>query len=151
VAPLGYAVRLVDREQADAEAVHAAPEVHAAEALGRDVEQLGLAARAALEPLFHLSGPERRVDERGRHAPALERVDLVLHERDERADDDGEPRQHERGDLVAETLSAAGGHEHQHVAAREHRADCFRLHAAEVRVAEQAAQLGAGALVERVG
>ena len=52
---------------------------------------------------------------------ALERLDLVLHQRDERRDHEREVRAHERGQLVAERLARAGGHDDEHVAARRRR------------------------------
>ena len=46
----------------------------------------------------------------------FERVDLVLHQGDQRADDQGHPRQNHRGQLIAEALAAAGGHDAEDVA-----------------------------------
>ena len=50
-----------------------------------------------------------------------ERVDLILHQRDQRRHDDADARPHERGDLVAERLAAAGRHQHERVAAGRRR------------------------------
>ena len=59
--------------------------------------------------------------QRRRDAPGLELLHLVLHQRDERRDDQRQPLQHHRRQLVAEALARAGGHHHHHVAPGEHR------------------------------
>ena len=69
-----------------------------------------------------------------------ERVDLVLHQRDQRRDDDADAVAQERGDLVAQRLAAAGRHEHERVAARHHPLDDRLLRAAEGGVPEHGAQ-----------
>ena len=60
------------------------------------------------------------------HAGLLERADLVVHQRDQRADDDRDAAAgavaHDRRHLVAQALAAAGGHQHQRVAAADRRA-----------------------------
>ena len=75
---------------------------------------------------------------------ALERLDLVLHQRDERADDQREVGAHERRQLVAERLARAGGHDHQHVAVGERRLHGLGLAAPEALEAEQLAQRALG-------
>jgi len=60
---------------------------------------------------------ERGVELRGAHAEFAECGDLVVHEGDEWRDHDADGRPHEGGDLVAERLAAARGHEHQRVTA----------------------------------
>ena len=47
----------------------------------------------------------------------LQRLHLVLHQRDQRRDDQRQVRPHQRRQLVTERLARAGGHHHQHVAA----------------------------------
>ena len=64
-------------------------------------------------------GAERGIQKRGGDAAGLEGVDLVLHQRDEWRDDDGQALPHERRQLVAQRLAAARGHDRQHVFARE--------------------------------
>ena len=111
-----------------------------AEPLGREVEQVELAGEE--ERLDHPAFVEvlRGVEEARADAERGERVDLVLHERDQRGDDDADARAHQRRDLVAERLAAAGRHEHDRVAARADVVDDLRLLAAEVVVAEHAPQ-----------
>ena len=85
------------------------------------------------------------------HAEFLERADLVVHQRDERADDDGDTlaaaMAHDRRHLVAQALAAAGGHEDERIAAADRVRDDRLLQAAEGVVAEDLAEDPAGARV----
>ena len=122
VPPLGDAVRLVDHEQPDLGLPDPLEEAGRREPLRGDVEQPRAAADRAVERRAVRRRVLLRVDHRhlaGRDA--LERLDLVLHERDERRDDDREVRAHERGELVAERLARARRHDDEHVAARRWR------------------------------
>jgi hypothetical protein len=65
-----------------------------------------------------------------------ELVLLVLHQRDERADDERQPGQHEGGELVDERLAAARGHDDERVRAAQHGLDRLVLPVLEVVVAE---------------
>ena len=72
-----------------------------------------------------------RVDQRdpaGRHA--RQRLDLVLHQRDQRRDHQRQVRPHQRRQLVTERLARAGGHHHQDVATGAGRLDRLALPAA---------------------
>ena len=60
---------------------------------------------------------QRRVEERRAHAELAQRLHLVLHQRDQRRDHDRRALAQQRRQLVAQRLAAAGGHEHQRVAA----------------------------------
>ena len=120
VAPLRDAVRLVDDEEADRHLAQRLEEPGRGEALRRDVEQPQLAGARAVEHRAVGLGVLLGVDERDRAADApLERLDLVLHQRDERRDDDRQVRAQQRGQLVAERLPGAGRHDDEHVAAGE--------------------------------
>ena len=82
-----------------------------------------------------------RVDERDPPgSDALQRLHLVLHQRDERGDDQRQVRPHQRGQLVAERLARAGRHDHEHVAVRQRRADRVLLPGPEALEAEQLVQ-----------
>ena len=80
------------------------------------------------------------IQPRGRHARLLQRRDLVGHQRDQRRDDEAEARPHQRRDLVAEALAAAGRQHGQRAAPGQHLADHAGLQAAEIGMAERAAQ-----------
>ena len=101
VAPLRDAVRLVDDEQPDAGRAQRLGEARRGEALRRDVEQAHLAGGGArhgraIDPGVLLGVDQRRAA----GGDALERLDLVLHERHERRDHHGE--------VVANRAPAAG-------------------------------------------
>ena len=51
------------------------------------------------------------------HAELAQRFDLILHERDQRRDDQGEAVKDQRRDLIAQRFAAAGGHQDQRVGA----------------------------------
>ena len=123
------------------------------EPLGRDVEQVELAGEVgALDSGRARPACWRGVEVGGAHADAHEGVDLVVHERDERRDDDAGALAQQRGDLVAEALAAAGRHEHDRVAAAGDLVDDLGLLAAEGVVAEDGVQrLGGGGELRRCG
>ena len=117
VAPLGDAVRLVDHEEADPRLADALEEPGRGEPLGRDVEQPRAPGHRAVDRRAVRRRVLLRVDERdlaGRDA--LERLHLVLHQRDERRDHQREVGPHQRGQLVAERLARARRHDDEHVA-----------------------------------
>ena len=120
VSPLADAMRLVDREQREQPALVQRIELrqHARrrDPLGRGVKEDEPAAHhLALDPRRGFA-VERRVEEGGVHARFLERADLVVHQRDQRADDDRDAEAgavaDDRRHLVAQALAAAGRHQH---------------------------------------
>ncbi len=78
----------------------------------------------------------RAVQRRGGDAPRRERRHLVLHQRDERRDDDRQARLEQCRHLVAHRLAAAGWQHRQHVAPAEHVMHDAPLHRAEIGMAE---------------
>ena len=64
---------------------------------------------------------------------SIKRIDLVLHQRDQRRDDDRQPRHRQGRGLKAERLAAAGRQHDDRVAAREHRTASPRPAAAGTR------------------
>lgn len=140
VAPLGDAVRLVDGEDGDLTAGQEGERRVEAQPLGGQVQhveltgdELGLHRAALVEVL-------RGVHEARADAERPQGVDLVLHERDQRGDHDAGPRPDQGGDLVAEGLATAGGHEHDRVAALDDMLDHGALLAAERLVPEHPVQ-----------
>ena len=65
-----------------------------------------------------------------------ELVLLVLHQRDERTDDDGQPGKHQRGQLVDERFAAARRHDDERVVSVEDGVDRFPLAFLEILMAE---------------
>ena len=106
------------------------------EPLRRDVEQLVPPLAEAAHAGRGLGRVEGRVEVRGGDARRVERVHLVLHQRDERGDDDREAGADDGGELEAEALAAARGQEGDHVAPGEGVADDLLLERAERGEAE---------------
>ena len=97
----------------------------------RDIEQvepsgIELAPDAAL-----LLRVEIGMQRAGGDAKLAQRRHLVVHQRDQRGDDDGGAGAAQRGHLVADAFAAAGRHQHQRVAAGQQMVDGLRLQAAE--------------------
>ena len=59
-------------------------------------------------------------------------IHLILHQGDERGDDDGGALHEQRRQLIAERLASAGGHKHEHVVAVHQREYYFLLVAFEI-------------------
>ena len=82
-------------------------------------------------------------------AERLELRDLVVHERDQGRDDERRAAAGEAGELVAERLAGAGGHDEQHVLAVHHRAAHRLLVRPERGQAEAVAEEGGETVVPR--
>src|SRR3712207_2067246 len=79
----------------------------------------------------------RAVDEGGGQPPRPQRVHLILHQRDERRDDDRHAPAHQRRKLKAERLAAARRHDDDRVVAAEDGLDDLALPLAEALEAEE--------------
>ena len=120
----------------------------------RTARQAGCAASSCpggptwtrLEPSAALLELDGRVEHGGAEADPAQRVHLVLHERDERRDDQHRSGQDPRRDLEGERLARAGRHHRDAVAPREHGVDDEALPGAELPEAEDALEhlLGIG-------
>ena len=140
VAPLGHAVRLVDGEQRHRAAVEQPQGGLGPQPFGRQVEQVELAVQEGVLDPAALVGILGRVEEARPHAEHGQRVNLVLHERDQRRDDHAGAFADQRGDLVAQRLAAAGRHQRDRVAAGADVLDDLLLLATEGVVTEHAVQ-----------
>ncbi len=140
VAPLRDAVGLVDGQQRDVHPHDAQPEGLRREALGCHVEELHVAVDAVVERDVDLARREPRVDRHGGDAAGPQAVDLILHQGDERRDDDAQTLARHRRDLIGQRLAASGGHQGERVAPLHGGADDPLLHGTELREAPPAAQ-----------
>ena len=136
MAPLGDAMGFVDGEEGERDlpeplggAVHEG-------ALGGDVHEAVFAGDGFLLQFAAVGFDDGAVQEDGGDAHLAELRDLVLHQGDERRDDDGGAifLQH-GGKLVAQGFAAAGGHDDADVAAGGECADDLFLARAEGVVA----------------
>ena len=137
-------MRLVDREQRQLRLREQFQHAWHHQPFRRDVEQIEL---AAAQRAFHRVGcaaVERGVEECRAHAELRERRHLILHQRDQRRDHQRRALAQQRGQLVAQRFAAAGGHQHQRVAAVGDMRDDLLLRAAERRMAEDRVEQAQG-------
>ena len=128
MAPLRHAVRLVDGEQRQLrQALQEIQHARLHQALGRQVEELDLAAADALGNAALLLGAQGGVERHRGHAEFVEGGDLVVHQRDQRRDDHRQPLAQQTRHLIAQRLAAAGGHQYQGIATTGHAIDDRRL------------------------
>ena len=111
VSPLGDAVGLVNGEERQGNVGEQLEGPVSEEAFGRDVEEVQATCGQCGLDFPHLVVGQARVQAGRSDAGLPEGFDLVAHERDEGRDDDAGPVADDRGDLVAERLAAARGHE----------------------------------------
>ena len=140
VAPLRDAVRLVDGEERDAQAVEQGEGALAHQPLRRDVEQVEPARAGAVLDRSDFAEGQGGVEIPGAYPRLPQGVDLVLHQCDEGGDDDRDAGAEQGGDLVAQRLAAAGGHDHQAIAAARDVPDDRFLLASKRAVSEDALQ-----------
>ena len=133
VPPHADAVHLVDHDEADADGTQRRDERLAPQPLGRCVEDPRAALTHVADPARGDVGVEGRVDEGGRGGdPGGQLVDLVLHQRDQRREDEGGLGSQHRCKLVGQRLSRPGRHQRERVAARDRSAHDLLLAGAEV-------------------
>ena len=143
VAPHAHAVHLVHDDETDADVGQEIDEARLPQALGRRVDEALVSGGHAGESRGRLLRRERGVDERrGRRDLRRELVDLVLHERDQRREDERRLGAQHRGELVRERLARAGRHERERVAACDRGAHDVLLPGPEGVEAEELAQRG---------
>ena len=120
VAPFRDAVGLVHGDERGRAAGQRLGEAGDAEALGGDEEEVEPAVEVGAEGPLREPAVAAGVDALGAQAQALELGDLVFHEGDEGRDHEGRAAAGEAGELVAERLARARGHDQQHVLALGH-------------------------------
>ncbi len=141
VPPHADAVHLVDHDETDVDLRDRVEEAPGAEPLGGDVEHPVTAFGHSAQPRRSLVGVERGVDQR-RLCRDLgwQLVDLVLHQRDQRAQHERRSRAQHGGELVRERFARAGRHQRERVASLDGGADDGLLAGPEVVESEHARQ-----------
>ena len=134
VAPLTDAVGLVDRDEAHFDALQLVEEDGRLEAFGRDVEQFCVAEDAVVERFHDLAALHSAVDSSGDDSVAAQMAHLILHQGDERRDDDAHAFLGEGRHLKGDALAAACRHQPQSVPAASNALDNLALDAAEVGI-----------------
>ncbi len=140
VTPLRHAVGLVDRDDAERSTLQQRGGLCVREALGGDVDEVELAGDVGPLDLATLVDRLGGVEVGRLHTVGPQGIDLVVHERDERADHEARALTDEGGHLVGDALSATGRHQHDGVSAGDDLLDDVGLVATELVVAEDGVQ-----------
>ena len=141
VTPFGDAVSLVDGVERNLYLLEQGHVLLLGQRFRSHVKQLGPAGKQILPDLVELLAAQGGI-EKVRHAlvavhEAAEQVDLILHERYQRRYHYRGAAHDQRGQLVAQRLAAARGHEHETVSAARQMLDYLLLVALEGVVAEE--------------
>ncbi len=115
MAPFRDTVGLVHGDETDVPSLEGCEHLFGYEAFRRQIENVVPAACQILPSPSVLLGRQRRIEESRRYADLLQAVDLILHESDQRRDDDCEPVVDDRGQLIAQRLATARGQQRQDI------------------------------------
>src|SRR5215469_6622771 len=127
---------LVDGDQWTGKLGEEATEAREAEALGRHVDELVAALRHGRHAAAHLDAVHGGGEIGRRDAAGGESVDLVVHEGDERRDDEGGAVQEGGGELIDEALATSGGRHQEEPTDGEERLHRVELPRAKSGVAQ---------------
>ena len=139
-APLRDAMRFVDCDQTHRQFGERRQHLCRHQPFGRKIEKPRLPARGAAPGGDVVIAIARGVDRVGRHTRELQRRHLILHEGDQRRDDDGQAAQYQRRHLEAERFARARRHDGEDIASLEHRIHRLLLPRPERAEAEHIAQ-----------
>ena len=134
MAPFAHAMRLVDREERQIGGGQHVLKHGIGRALGRDIEQVQVPGAEALHGFGLVlvdRGQRSRLD-----SHRIGGAHLVVHQRDERGDDDAGAVSRHRGHLIAERLARAGRHHRQRILTQHDAVHHFRLPPAKAGKAE---------------
>ncbi len=115
VAPLGNAVRFIDREQNDLLIFQPIDESFGLNSLGRKIKQVWARRAQIAKGVALVFGRLARMDAAGAQSQRFELAHLIFHERDERRHDDDQTVEEKRRKLVAERFAPAGRHHGERV------------------------------------
>ena len=135
VAPLGDAVGLVDGDETHVHVTQFRLEKFGSQALRRDIQDLDVAEDTVLQGDDDFLAGEAGVDGGGTDAQTAEIVYLVLHQGNERGDDDARAFLSQCRHLEGDGLAATRGHQSQCIMATGDGLDDLLLNAAEVIIA----------------
>jgi hypothetical protein len=133
-------MRFVDDEQRHAMRPQRAEELRLREPFGRDEQHRAASRRDALQRGRLFARRNGAVELIDGDAGIGETLGLVLHQGDERRHDQREPVQMQRGQLVAQRLAGACGHQRERIDAGQHAPDDVLLAFAQALDAEDLAQ-----------
>src|SRR6185369_10155670 len=96
MAPKRYTMRFIDRKQTHFGTSQAGAEFVVLKAFGRHVQEFDTSVDGLLQAASLLISRYRTVDHRCRQAQLIELIDLILHQRDERRNDQRQSWKRER-------------------------------------------------------
>lgn len=131
IPPLGHAVRLLHSDERNLNALRKRKKFLIRQALRFDIENLEYARLHAAQRLRILLGAQGVFEKRHRDAHPTQRRDLFSDLRARRRDDQRQPRQHQRGELIAEGLSRSDWHRAHHILTVQQRVNQLLLPGAE--------------------
>src|ERR1043166_5462019 len=127
VTPHRKAMGLINGEERDRALSQRFEKRPAPKAFRRNIDQLKFAPGQRSNALALFLRAERTVDQCRGNAAALERIHLVLHQRDQGRDNDRGPLDQKRGQLITKRFAAARRHHNQRIGAARDGADHFLL------------------------
>ena len=122
----------IDSNQRDRNRLQGGVETTAAKAFGRDVNEFVFAAAKCIDSRALLGFRNRAVDEGGGQAASAQCVNLILHQRDQRRDNERDAIADHRRQLITERLAASGRHDDDRVFAFQNGCNHFALAFAKV-------------------
>ena len=140
VSPLRDAVRLVNGDQCQLTAMQQRQTSLGQQTLRGHVQQLQFPLAQLTLDVGCLGCRQRGIEVGRCHTQLAQRRHLVLHQRNQRRNDNAHALAHQCRNLIAQRLAAPGGHQHQRVAATGHVFDDVVLQPPERRVAEHLVQ-----------
>ncbi len=141
VAPLRHAVRLVNDEPGDRHVAQESDEVIGREPLGREIQEPDIARTGGRERVPTGIARQERMKGGCADAAPVQLVHLVLHQRNQRRDDNRRAGQEEGGQLKAERFTGTGRHDREDVVPLDHGAHEIFLTGTKRRVAEKALKI----------
>ena len=113
--PLRQTMCLIHRKQRNFHLLQRPQKGHTPKPFRRDIHQLKLATLQPVNPRHLLPSAQRAVNQRRRNPPPLQRIHLILHQRDQRTHHHRHPLHHHRRQLITQTLPSPGRHDHQRI------------------------------------
>ena len=141
VTPLRNAVRLVDDEPRDRQLDEEPQKLIGRKPFGRHIQQPQSSGAGGAQHVVAAVRGQHRMQRAGSNPAAVQLVDLILHQRDERRYHERRTRQHDRRQLVGERLTRSSRHHREHVVSAEDGIDDLLLPIPVFAVSEVRAQL----------
>ena len=136
MAPLTHAVRLIDRQERNIRPFGRRDEAGRPKPLGHDVHQTELPGLHAGHAVALLLGRKRPINKGNRDPKGPERIDLILHQCNQRRNDERHARKRQCGKLVAQTFPPARRHDAERVPPLQHGAYDLLLTGTKTREVE---------------